>query len=207
MKSIAISAALSILLICSPLTVGQPQDKSEITTQPQYSQVVERAFQFAQGTPTDFKGINYKVVVRYLPSSKWQESQVVFVGDSNHAMRVTEYRLKEGTRPISEIYDETLHQNPQVTVDDILRRVSIEKVERAGGDSAKRLIDQLFALSIPTMMSSDLCMDGTTYTLWVLTPSNEIHASFSDCSYGAKTSSIPITRWLKAAQTEFTRQK
>ena len=207
MKSIAISAALSILLVSSPLTVGQPQDKSEITTQPQYSQVVERVFQFAQGAPTDFKGIKYKVVARYLPSSKWQESQVVFVADSNHAMRVTEYRLKEGTRPISEIYDETLHQNPQVTVDDILRRVTVEKVERAGGDSAKRLIDQLFALSIPAMMSNDLCLDGTTYKLWVLTPSNEIQASFSDCSYGAKTSSIPIIRWLKAAQTEFTRQK
>ncbi len=207
MKSIAISATVSFLLFSSPLTTGQAQDKNEITTQPQYSQVVERAFQFAQGTPADFKGIEYKVVARYLPSSKWQESQVVFVADGNHAMRVTEYRLKEGTRPISEIYDETLRQNPQATVDHILRRISIEKVERAGGDSAKRLVDQLFNLSIPAKISSDLCMDGTTYKLWVLTPSNEIQASFSDCSYGSTTSTIPIIRWLKKAQAELMRQR
>jgi hypothetical protein len=207
MKSIAIMAAMSSLFVSPPFTAGHTQDKNEIPTQPHYSQVIERAFQFSQGIPVDFKGIEYKVVVRYLPSSNWPESQLVFVEDNNHAIRVTEYRLTEGTRPISETYNETLHQNPQATIEDILKRVSIEKVERAGDKSAKGLVDQLFALSIPTKMSSDLCMDGTTYELWVLTPSNEIHASLSDCSYGSKTPSIPIIHWLKAVQTEFVRQQ
>jgi len=207
MKSIAIMAAMSFLFVSSLFTAGHTQSKNEPPTQPRYSQVVERAFQFSQGIPAHFKGIEYKVVVRYLPSSNWPESQLVFVADNNHAIRVTEYRLTEGTRPISEIYNETLDQNPQATVEDILRRVSIEKVERAGENSAKGLVDQLFALFIPTKINSDLCMDGTTYELWVLTPSNEIHASFSDCSYGSKTPSIPIIHWLKAVQTEFVRQK
>jgi hypothetical protein len=132
MKSIAIMAAMSFLFVSSlftEFTAGHTQSKNEPPTQPRYSQVVERAFQFSQGIPADFKGIEYKVVVRYLPSSNWPESQLVFVADNNHAIRVTEYRLTEGMRPISEIYNETLHQNPQATVEDILKA----RLNREGG--------------------------------------------------------------------------
>lgn len=202
MKSITSIATIGFLSVFSLFVAGRTQDKSQITTQPQYSEVVERAFRFSQGIPAEFKGIEYKIVVRYLPSSNWPESQLVFLADSNHEIRVVEYRLKQGTRPISETYDETLRQNPHATIDDILKRISIEKLERVGGDSARRQVDQLFALSIPTNLSRDLCMDGTTYELWVQTPSNKIHASLSDCSYG-QTASIPIMQWLKTTRTAF----
>ncbi len=194
---------MSFLSVFSLFVARRTQDKNEITRQPRYSEVVERAFQFSQEIPAEFKGIEYKVVVRYLPSSNWPESQLVFLADSNHAIRLIEYRLKQDTRPISEVYDETLRRNPNATTDDILKRISIEKLERVGGDSAKRQVDQLFTLSIPTNVSRDLCMDGTTYELWVLTPSNKIHASFSDCSYGRKTASIPIMQWLKTTRMAF----
>ena len=130
MKSTSTSAAMSFLFVFSVFTASQAQDKNKITTQPHYLQVVERAFQFSGGTAAEFSGYEYKIVARYLPSCCWPESQFVLLANNNNVIRAVEYRLKEGTRPISDIYNETLRQNPHATLDDILKSVSIEKVDQ-----------------------------------------------------------------------------
>ncbi len=196
--------AVCSVFIFSPVIVGQTPDKNTVPMGPTYSQVVDRAFQFSSEVPAEFAGIEYRVVVRFMPSFG-RESQFVFSILSGHAVRITEYRLKRDSPSVSAAYNE-LGRNPRVTVEDVLKRVSIEKVDRVPGNSADRLAANLFALSIPTNISSDLCMDGTTYQLWIQTSNNQIHTSFTDCSYGKGTASTPIFKWIAAVQKEFLNQ-
>ena len=198
---IFVLATFSLIFVLPLLGAGQTTIPNVNSAAAQYAQVVDRAFQFSQDVPAEFAGIQYRVVVRFLPSFG-PESQFVFLIKNNHTVRITEYRLARGSSSISAAYDQ-LGQNPHATVDDILRQVRIEKVERAVRSSDDKLIADLFALSIPAKVSSDVTLDGTSYELWIQTSSNEIHISFSEGAYGARTSSVPICRWAKAVQTQF----
>ena len=156
---IFVLTTLSLVFAFPLLSAGQATNTNGDSTAVQYAQVVDRAFQFSQDVPGEFAGIQYRVVVRFLPSFG-QESQFVFLIKNNHVARIMEYRLAQGSSSISAAYDR-LGQNPHITVDDILKHVRIEKVEPKVRSSDDKLITGLFALSIPAKISSDLTLDGT----------------------------------------------
>ena len=183
------------------------QAENQAPVQSKYSQVVGRVFQFSAGIPAEFSDVESRIVLRFLPSFDLPESQVVVLKKANGTIRVIQHRLRQGTRPISEQCNEILDRNPEASVDDILRQIAVEKVERLASDSTVRLMDEFSHLSIPAKLSPALTMDGTTYELWIQTPSNEIHAVFSDGAYGERTNSVPIIRWVKAVQAEVAKQK
>lgn len=150
--------------------------------------------------------MQYRIVVRFLPSAG-PESQVVFLKSENRAIRVTEYRIRQGMQPISVEYNEVLHKNPKANIEEILNRTSVAKTEHLAGETTTHLIAELFRVSIPTNVSPSLCMDGMSYGLWVQTPSNEIHALLSDCAYGENTASTPIIHWIRTVQSEMQERK
>jgi hypothetical protein len=181
---------------------GQAQQKGPVGKAPRYSQVVDRAFQFSEGLGVETAAFQYRVVVRFLPSFS-RESQLVFAIEKNHAVRITEFRISGGAPSIYTAYNQELERNPKATLEDILRRISIEEVDRAGGESADQLVAKLFRLSIPTNISVGLCQDGTGYELWIQTPMNQIHTYLSDCSYDERTASVPIMKWLKDTESAY----
>ncbi len=172
-----------------------------------YSEVIDRVFQFSEGIPAELRGIEARIVIRYLPGPSRPESQVVLLKGNDGTVRVIHYNLKHGTRPIIDQYNQALEQKPSTTAEEILERVSVERVERKGEESIVRLVRELFSISISTKFNSDVCTDGMTYELWVQTPSNEIHASLSDCAYGKNTDSAPIIRWIRAIGAELHERK
>lgn len=204
---ISLFGTLFCIAIFLPSSLSRQEEEKSVPAQSRYSQVVDRAFQFSRGVPAEFQGVEYRIVVRYLPSFGATESQVVFLKKYDHTIRVVLYRLKPGARPISEVCNETLAKNPTASVNDILKKISVERIEEQLGTAESQLVNELFSLAIPTKLSTDLCMDGTIRELWVQTPSNEIHALFSECAYGESGDSAPIIRWMKTMQAQLQEQK
>jgi hypothetical protein len=97
MKRIVIFAltTLSLVFVFPLLGAGQATSPNAGLAAVQYAQVVDRAFQFSHDVPAEFAGIQYRVVVRFLPSFG-PESQFVFLLKNNHTVRITEYRLAPG---------------------------------------------------------------------------------------------------------------
>jgi len=202
MKSVIASLGLLVLVVLQPQSIAKhTQAENAAPKSVGYSEVVDCAFQFSRGIPAEFSEMDYRIVVRFLPS--WgPESQIVFLRNKDRTFRVIDYRLKKGTRPISEEYNEVVRNNPNASVEDVLKRITVEITEERPDESKARLVEQFFRLSIPTDIDPDLCLDGTTYHLWVQTQSNSIQASLSDCAYGKNSDSTPILRWMKAVQKE-----
>ena len=203
-RSIAFLASW-IILVHVPLATSVAQDGSNPPVQSKCSQVVDRAFQFSRRIPAEFHGIELRIVLRFLPSFGEEESQFVFQKGSQ-GIRIIEYRLHERARPISEQCMEILGENPQASVEDILRAIVVQRVERMLSPTSAQLVQELSRLAVPTNLSSDLTLDGTKYELWVQTASNEIHAQFSDGAYGDATNSTPIILWMKAVKAEIERK-
>ena len=189
------------------LLVGSTAGQETKTSTPSvtYSQVIDRAFQFSLGMPSEFRGIAYRIVVRYLPSSGAPESQVVLLKGSDGKVHLSEYTLQPGARTIAVEYNEAMRRNPSSAIDDILRGVAIRKRELVARDSDAQLLRDFSRLSIPVEFDTGVCTDGTIYELWVQAPSNSIHASFSDCAYGEGTDEVPVIRWIRAVHLVFER--
>ncbi len=205
-KNIVVRVLLCVAIFLLPTLGRQAPQENSFPNGIEYAQVVERAFQFSQRIPAEFREMQYRIVVRFLPSSG-PESQVVLLGRSDRPIRLIEYRIRKGLPPISQEYNEVLHRNPKASIEEILNRTSVDRTEELAEESTTRLVAEFFRVSIPTKVSPSLCMDGATYELWVQTPSNEIHASLSDCAYGENTASTPIIQWVKAMQSEMQKRK
>jgi hypothetical protein len=204
MKSLAGFSPILILAASgfTHLATNQESQNHCVEGPPTYSQVIDSAFQFSGGLPAEFRDIDLRVVVRFLPSSNATESQVVLLMERGRILRLLQYRLRNGTPPISEHYNEILRQKPTATIEDILTNVTVEKVETTATDSVQQLVKQFFTLSIPTALNTTFCADGTVYELTVQTSSNEIRGSFSDCAYGKNTNITPIVKWMKAVRAQ-----
>jgi hypothetical protein len=163
---------------------------------------MDKAFQFSEGLPAEFNGVEYRIVVRSMPAWGTGESQVVLLKQKTGPTQVVQYRLREGSRPIIDEYNQVLRRDPKAGIADVLNRVVIEKTQQIGSDKINQLTDEFLRLSIPTKLSTELCMDGTTYEIWAQTPSNWIHASLSNCAYGENTDSQPVFRWINALRTQ-----
>jgi len=194
---------MTVAVLLNPHSVAG-QAHHELHTQESpvvYNEVVDRVFEPSLETPLGFKEFQRRIGLRFLPA--WGlESQVVILDKGNGVFRVVRFRLKKGTPSISEEYDRVLRSNAKATIEDITRRLSSERRESVASDSVARLVANLSRLSIPVNLSTDLTLDGTTYELWIQTPSNEIHAVFSDGAYGEATNSSPIIQWMKAVHEE-----
>jgi hypothetical protein len=186
------------LLILSTGFPTRPTHVADVPPRPTYSEVIDRAFQFSSGIPSEFKGVERRIVLRYIPSFGAPESQTVILKGPTGKLRIIQYRLKPGAKPISEQYNEALRENPRSSVEDILRNVIVQRSERPETRLITELFKELDDLSVPTNLSPDLCVDGTVLEIWIQTPSNEIRASFSDCAYGKRTVSTPVIKWMKA---------
>ena len=195
------SIAPQPLMTVSPATALSPSP-GQSQNAVKYSEVVDHAFRFSEGIPAEFKGLEARIVIRDLPSSSQPESQIVILKQLDGTVRVILYNLKPGSLSLAEHYNQARKQDPSITPERLLKAVQIEKTEHSAKASIVRLVKRLFSISIPTNLSSDLCMDGTTYELWVQTPSNEIHASLSNCAYGKNNETSPIIRWIKAVESQ-----
>ena len=189
------------ILISGPVSCPVTQRGTTVSSVT-YSDVLERAFQFSRGLPAEFAEADHRVVLRILPSAGL-ESQVVIYTSREHIRRVIHYRLKQGRPSISEAYTKALNKDPAATVDEILRGISIERFDGRITDAEASLVERLFGLSIATKLDPSICTDGTTYQLWMQTPSNRIEASLSDCAYGEGTESTPLFQWIKAMRSLF----
>jgi hypothetical protein len=167
-----------------------------------YSGVIARVFEFSKGIPAEFRGIEYRIVLRFLPSFDEQEWQVIFIGMGDRKVRVIRHMLEPGVRPISEQCNELLKENPKATIEDALRRIKVHRYEETADGAAARLVAEFFELSIPTKLDQHPCLDGTRYGLWVDTISNRIQASLSDCAFGEDTEA-PLMRWIRSVQGRF----
>jgi len=172
-----------------------------------YEEVVDQAFQFSRGLPSELAEADYRVVLRILPSSGLESQLAIYDrkarGAEKRATRVIHYKLKQGSPSISEAYRKALQKNAVSTADEVLSGISVDQRDERVTDAKTLVLDRLFTLSIPTKLSPSECMDGTTYELWVQTPSNQIHASLSDCAYGERTGSTPLFQWINAMHAEF----
>jgi len=195
--------AACFLFLLSFGSLAQERKANEVRHPLTYSEVVSRAFQFSSGVPAEFKDVEYRIVVRFLPSSGSPESQVVFLRDRDGKIQTIQYRLKPGTRSLMDEYNEILQANPNATAEDVLSRVAVERLKQTDAESPGPLVGELFQMTIPTKLSSRLCTDGTTYEFWVQTPSNQIHASLSDCAFGENTDSTSIIRWIRTVEARF----
>jgi hypothetical protein len=164
----------------------------------QYSEVVARAFDFEGDIPFE-----HRIVLRLVPSAVLPESQVVFLRQSGGTIRVIQYRLKDPKQPLSQVYEEMTRRNPGVDLEEILKQVPVQKSERIATRSEAKLVADFLTVSIPTKMSTDLCMDGTTYYVWVHTLSNQVHASLSSCAFDPDSGSVAIMRWIRKTQAAF----
>lgn len=168
-----------------------------------YSQVVDQAFEFSKGLPAEFAHVDHRVVVRFLPS-QGPEWQIAILWERSRAVRIIRYRLKQGTRPIWQEYNDVLAKNPSASAEQILSHTFIEKEDEPVTQSRASLARRFFSITLPVKMSATLqCLDGTVYELWAQAPSGEVHASLNDCSYGENTESVPVIQWIKAVQHEF----
>jgi hypothetical protein len=166
-----------------------------------YSQIVERVFKFTEGLPAELAGVRRRIVIRYLPSTG-AESQVVVLEGEDGTVRMIEFRVRQGTNSISDATNRALVQNPEAGIQEVLKNIQIERIERPGHGSIKKLLAVLSSLSIPMGLGEGICVDGATYEIWVQTASNEIHATLSDCAFGEETSSTPIIQWIKLVRDE-----
>lgn len=191
------------ILVPRPTLPARQQSQSPPSASPvRYTDVLDQAFQFSRGLPSEFAEADYRLVLRILPSTGL-ESQVVVYGTEQHLTKVIHYRLKQGTPSISEAYRKTLERDASATVNEVLIGISVERLDEHITLAKASLVDRLFTLSIATRLSPSVCMDGTIYELWVQTPSNQIHTSLSDCAYGERTESTPLFQWIKEMRAEF----
>lgn len=193
---------LVAMLFLSSATFCQVPLVAKAETPPTiFEGVVDRVFQFSSGEPGEFANFKYRIVLRFLPSLG-RESQLVFLGREDKTIRIIQFGLMPGAPPLSEQYTNILDKNLKADVNDITREIAIERKERVAKGTEAGLVLEFFRLSIPTNLSTDACLDGTIYQLWVQTPSNKIFVSLSDCAYNENTESNPMIQWIKSVRRE-----
>jgi hypothetical protein len=187
-------------LSCPEFAFDSSFPQNEAVSQPTYTEVMDRAFRFSEGLPAELDGIQYRIVVRVMPSSGMLESQTIFLRLASGTTQIIEYKLKDGSRSVMDEYNEFFRKNRKAGISDILARVTVEKTQKAGSREIGQLVDNLLQLSLPIKLSTNICLDGITYEIWIQTPSNSIHASLSNCAFGENTASEPIFRWINELQ-------
>src|SRR6266404_4306614 len=197
----------SLAMILLPAAVhpgsnGYLQNQEQPEAPVRFSEIVDRAFAFPSGTPAEYKRVASRIVIRFLPSSGQTEWQLVFVKGLNGSLRVFRYSVSPGSSSIVNQYNKNLKLNPKMTLREILESIHVEKNELQVTAKITSAVEDLYHVSLPTNMSTEVCLDGATYEFWIQTPSNEIHASLSSCAYGKGTGSSPLFLWVKNIEAE-----
>jgi hypothetical protein len=194
--SIAWASVSCLILAVSGGAQQSGGQKPAGPTESVYRKVVETLFPLPSSQPAELREIEYKIVLRFLPSFS-EESQIVISKHRTGNLEIVEYRTVKGVTISSEV-QRFLDRSPDASAAEISRQITIQAREIRASASQASLVGAFFNLYLSVKHENVFVADGTTYELWYETISERLHYSVVASNAGSDAHAPPVVRWMNS---------
>lgn len=159
-----------------------------------YDAVIDRVFPREADDFQDPKR-KYFLTLRVTPPFK-APSQINIIAFRDGTFEIAAYTLADSSESIGHRLIRILREIGREDVDEMVKRLNVQKHTVKVNKRVLELIGQLSSLRLPLRLSTSHTLDATSYELWYVTPSNTLYSDLAGSPFGATKHENPLVRWM-----------
>lgn len=200
LKSLLIICALfclSLLLLTNLTAIGGTLRTGESDTTDSYDtyqRVLDAVFPRSSGNFLK-ENKDFTLSLRFLPSFG-VESQINTTKFNDGKLEVITYKLPKDSQSVSKQIDQLLESDKSISVEEMAKRVKIEKQTVKDTKRVRELLRRYQALRFSPQLDTALTLDGTRFDIWYDSVSNQSYYSLVGGEIGQDKTDHPLVKWM-----------
>lgn len=199
---------LSLLLPTNQTAIGATSISGESDTPDSYDnyrRVLDAVFPRNGGNFLK-ENKDFTLILRFLPSFG-VESQINVTKFNDGKLEVITYNLPKDSQSISKQIDELLESNKSTGIEELAKRIKIEKQTVKDTKKINELLRRYQALRFSPQLDTALTLDGTRFDIWYDSVSNQSYYSLVGGEIGQDKTDHLLVKWMNQVRQIAQNQK